>query len=127
MPHHDWMASHEVLYRQARERIEIAFCKAKRKQIEEPVILVLNLRDKTARQIAYLTGREADVDAQIREADKRGVEPLVLWHIPNEYAKKIAYGSSEVAVALEDDVGPDAFHTVVVADGSVSVYVTPAV
>jgi len=123
----DWMELHKLLLQQNRERIEVAYLKAREKQIEHPVVVLLDLRDPEALQIAYTTGRQADIDAQVAEAERREVVPVVLWHIPVDFAQRLFASRLAVRESLVTPTNAgEVYHVVVVSGGGISTCVIGA-
>ena len=59
-------------------RIEADVRRARQRTDEEVAVLVLDPRDEHGRAIVALAGRLADAEAHIAEAERRGLEPLVI-------------------------------------------------
>ena len=71
-----WKALHEVIFKQARERIELAHTKAVQQGLLNPVVLALDLQDGIARKIADTSGRAQRTDEVVAEARRRRVTPF---------------------------------------------------
>ena len=121
----DSRSSHEVIFKQARERIELAYDKAVKQGLQNPVVLVLDLRDSIARGIAGTSGRDQRIDDVVAEAERRGVTPLSLWHLPGDVAAKLLANFPDVAAQVRKAPQQPAFYTVLVATGAVSLLLTP--
>ena len=67
-----------------RERIELAYVKARANGIDGPVILILDLQDEGAAQLAHQTGLPWDTIEQCRnECEQCGVVPAQVISAPN--------------------------------------------
>ena len=65
------------------ERIEFAYLKAQANGMDEPIILVLDLEDERAAQLARLTGLPREQLEQWRkECDRRDVAPVQILAAP---------------------------------------------
>lgn len=121
----DSMSTHEVIFKQARERIELAYDKAMKQGLQNPTVLALDLQDDLARGIAGMTGRDQRIDAVIAEAKSRWVTPLGVWHLPSDVAAKLVVDFPDVAAQLCEVPPHGTFYTVLVAEKSVSLVLTP--
>lgn len=117
----EWIELHKLLLRQNRERIEVDYLKACERQIEHPVLVLLDLRDAEALAIAYTTGRRAEVDAQVAEAGRRGMVPAVIWPMSIEYARRLFAPRPSISDSLiVPPYASNVYHVVVVAGGGLS-------
>jgi hypothetical protein len=82
MQNENWTDATESIFKQVRERIEFAAEKARQQKLENAVVLVLDLSDDNAMQIALTSGRDARIEEVRDEALSRGVTPIGVWHLP---------------------------------------------
>ncbi len=109
---------HHLLVRQNRENIELAAVRAFEQQLELPVVLLLDLADPVAQAIARTAGRQPVIDAQVAEFERRGVVPVLTWHLPARAALDLLrryYPDTEEFAPLGDS---NSFYTVVLARGA---------
>jgi hypothetical protein len=125
MANPDWKSNHEVIFKQATERIELAYEKAKKQGLQNPVVLVLDLRDGIARRIAGTSGRDQRIDDVVAQAESRGVAPLGIWHLPADVAAKLLAEFPDLAAKLREVPSQQAFYTVLVAEEGASLVLTP--
>lgn len=109
---------------QNRERVEFAAMKTINDGIKTPTILLLELSDDTAREIAYQCGGRESVDNFIAEIEKRsGVSAMNVWHMSGRMARALV---CQYYPVLADSFGPldhpDKFLVVVVAAGGATVF-----
>ena len=121
----DCISSHEAIFKQATERIELAYEKAVKQGLQNPVVLALDLRDDIARRIAGTSGRDQWADAVVAEAERRGVTTLGIWHLPGRVAAKLLADFPDVAAMLSEEAPPGAFYTVAVAEKGASLVLMP--
>jgi hypothetical protein len=121
----DCISSRKVIFKQATERIELAYEKAVKQGLQNPVVLALDLRDDIARRIADASGRDQRTDAVVAEAERRGVAPLGVWHLPGEVAAKLLADFPDVAAMLREIPQQGAFFAVVVAEKGASLALMP--
>jgi len=118
---------HLTLYQQGREQIEIAYLQAVNRDVVDPVVIVMDLREPLAMKLAEDTGQSDRVQAQIAEGERRGVVPTVFGGHPREGAKKLLAEYPDVVTAMDELTDPGIFLTIIVALGVASVRETPCV
>jgi len=79
---------HEHLIKMSTERIEVAYLKAVRKCIEQPVVFLLNLMDPFAQEITQKIDREAALKEMLSKADGVAYIPTCTLYVPTEAAPK---------------------------------------
>jgi len=107
-----------VLVHQNREKIEVAAVKAIEQRLENPVVLVLDPGDNTARAIANQSGRESQIDAWVAEYERRGVVAILTWALPARVVCSLLAASDPwVAEAITPLSHPRSYYIVIVASG----------
>jgi hypothetical protein len=117
--------SHRVIFKQMTERIELAYETAVKQGLQNPMVLVLDLHDENARKIADTSGRNQRTDEVVAEAERRGVVPLGIWHLPSDVAARWLADFPDVVAQLHEIPPPSTFYTVMLAAGAVSLVLTP--
>lgn len=109
-----------LLAHQSREQIEAAAQRAFCQRLEVPVVFLLHLDDERARAIALQSGREAFVEQVRREAERQGLEPVIVWSLPGRVARALLMpwfsDFVEELVTLPD---PTSYHLVVIVPGMI--------
>ena len=122
----DSKTTHEIILKRAWERIELAYEKAVSEGLRNPVVLVLDLQDDTARRVAEASGHDQRIDDVVAEAEKRGdLDRLAFGICPAMSPPSALAAFPDVAASLNEMLPPWTFYTVVVAAGSASLAVTP--
>lgn len=80
---------HQLLIHQNLERIELAAVTAFQKQLEIPVVLLLDPADPAAKAMADTAGAATTVDQIISEYQRRGVVPVLIWHLSARVAQNL--------------------------------------
>jgi hypothetical protein len=102
-----------------RERIEFAYEKAKKDGVDDPVIIVLDLQDERAANMAYLMGLPKEQVAQrLIQCAKRATTPALILTAPRWAALAVVGpmtpNSSQGIVQPNQ---PDTFRVIVIAAG----------
>lgn len=117
----------EHLMKTAIERVEVAWLKAHRDQLEHPTVLVLDLDDPTAREISSTADREDEAERFIANAERQQKAPIMLWHLPGAVAANLLPDEESVMKQVLTDwssFGPEGtFPAVVVSAGCVALVV----
>jgi hypothetical protein len=112
--------THEVFYRQAYERIEIAYLKAQQHGILDVVLTLMDFSDPLAEQIGKAIGVLDTAKGQIALATHRGGISLATSWGTRASIRSIFEDYPVVAEMLTRRPSPGTFHTLIVADGGVS-------
>jgi hypothetical protein len=119
---------HQVLLRECTERIEMHFLKARRYGATDPIVLVLDLTDESARAIAATTGRDAESEAHIAQARRRGVGAVATWGLPRPMAVPLlAVDHRTISDVVAEPCSPDRYWVVVVTAGAAAAFSMPVV
>jgi 3-oxoacyl-[acyl-carrier-protein] synthase III len=117
----DHIARHAFHIANNRERIEASYLKALDLGADDPAVLLLDLRDESARSILETAGAESTIDAVIAAAKSIGATPFSTWPMPRPLVTaSIAEAFPDVAAVIAGDVGFGGFWADVVAEGSAS-------
>ncbi len=119
----------EYLLRLSTERAEAAYLKSKQQKHCNPVVLILDLDDRVAREITRTTKRHEEMGRFIRRGRQQNGSPIVIWHMPSEYAVDLLSRSntdiSDTLSRWEVDGLQNRFPVVVVSAGMVSTAAMP--
>lgn len=127
MQRSDWRDLHDTLFKQAKERIELAYVKAAKKGMRNPVVLLLDLSDDMARGILESQGGGQMAHDLCAEAEKRGIVPICCVGWPRDATAGLLAevdGIPNITDRLRETL-PASFYTVLLAGGNISVKETP--
>ncbi|NLX98938.1 MAG: hypothetical protein GXY83_22565 [Rhodopirellula sp.] len=127
MQESNWRDLHDTLFKQAKEMIEVAYLKAKKKRMRNPAVLLLDLTDDTARGILESQGGGQKADEHCDVAEQRGITPIGCVQWPGDAMADLLAGVPglrSIADRLRERL-PAGFYTVVIAGGNASIRETP--
>src|SRR5262249_25564882 len=86
----------------ANEKIKAACADALQRNLEDPVVLVLDLRDERAKEVAEQVTDRSNIDQAILEAGKRStIPPLTIFMPPKQVSQVLAPLAASFGGALD--------------------------
>lgn len=123
------LSHHEFLLRISAERVEVAYLKSMQQKHCNPVVLILDLDDRVARDITRTTKRHEEMDRLISHGQQQNGSPIVIWQMPAEHAVDLLSRSnidiSDTLSRWEVDGFQNRFPVIVVGAGMVSTAAMP--
>jgi hypothetical protein len=111
-----------------RERIRTLILEVLGEGHEHPTVLVLDLRDRSARRIAEASGEAAVIADHHSRARECGGSPVVNWCVSRSHAAALlADEFSDVSAKVAAPFFPGGYAVVVVANGSATLFEEPPI
>ena len=117
--------THEILYRQSLEHLEVAYLKSRQQGQDDVVFTLIDFSDPLGEKIANEIGVLERAQSHIREAVKRGHRSLGTSWDTRPNVQGLFSELPEVVELLNKQPTFGNFHTLIVAEGAVSLRETP--
>jgi hypothetical protein len=109
-----------------RPRIEASYRNAIALGASDPAVLMLDLRDPSARSIVETVRSPEEIDAILARAIAIGAEPIASWGMPRELVvAQLRVEFPEVAETIESGGGGAGYWAAIVAEGSATAVAMP--
>jgi hypothetical protein len=122
------VADHLAYLRASQERIRTLILEVLGEGHEHPTVLVLDLRDQSARRIAETSGEAAGIADYLSRARECGGSPILNWCVSRSHAAALLEDAfSDVSADVAAPIYPGGYAVVVVANGSASLFEHPRI
>lgn len=93
----------EQLLAEVKEKIEFAYADAVERQVEVPIVFILDVRDDDASWVAERFQDRPKIDEVIRESERRGTMPVLTLAVSKQQALLLVGRLSPESVAPLDN------------------------
>jgi hypothetical protein len=120
--------THVYYFLNGRERIEASYRKAVALGASDPAVLLLDLRDLSARSIVETVRSAEEIAAIVIQAEAIGADPLASWGMPRELVvAHLRVEFPQVAETIEAGGGGEGYWAAIVAVGSATAVAMPPI